>query len=66
MVADDATARTLLEGDPQADAMLNDFSTGTPVCLFPDSDANQLAMQNMMSPGRRVTRSFTAKGQKKS
>jgi hypothetical protein len=65
MVADDAMVRKLLEGDRQADAMLNEFYTGTPVCLFPDSDANQLAMQNMMSPGRRVTRSFTAKGKKK-
>jgi hypothetical protein len=65
MVADDAAARKKLEEGRQADAMLKEFSKGTPVRLFPDSDANQLAMQNMMSPGRRVARSFTAKGKKK-
>jgi hypothetical protein len=65
MVADDAMARKLLEEDHQADAILKESAKGTPVPLFPDSDANQLAMQNMMSPGRRVTRSFVAKGHKK-
>jgi hypothetical protein len=65
MVVDDAAARTLLEEDFQADAMLKEFAKGTPVHLFPDSDANQLAMQNMMSPGRRVTRSFADKGNRK-
>jgi hypothetical protein len=65
MVADDAAARQLLEEDRQAVAMLKEFSKGNPARLFPDSDANQLAMQNMMSPGRRVTRYFAAKGNKK-
>jgi hypothetical protein len=65
MVADDAAARKLLEEDLQAEAMLKEFSKGNPVRLFPDSDANQLAMQNMMSPGCRVTKSFYAKGEKK-
>jgi hypothetical protein len=65
MVADDAAARTLLEEDRQADAMLKEFVKVTPVHFFPDSDANQLAMPNMMSPGRRVTRSLAAKGKKK-
>jgi hypothetical protein len=66
MVADDTAARKLLEEDRQADAILKEFAKGTPVRLFPDSDANKLAMQNMMSPGYWVTRSFTAKGKKKS
>jgi hypothetical protein len=65
MVADDAAAGKLLEEDRQADAMLKEFAKGTPLRLFPDSDANQLAIHNMMSPGRRVTRSFAAKGKKK-
>jgi hypothetical protein len=66
MVADDAAARKLLEEDRQADAILKEFAKGTPVPILPDSDANQLAMQNMMSPGHRVTKSFVAKGKKKS
>jgi hypothetical protein len=66
MVADDAAARKLLEEDHQEDAMLKEFAKGNPVRLFPDSDTNQLAMQNMMSPGRWLTRSFAAKGGKKS
>jgi hypothetical protein len=45
--------------------MLKEFAKGTPVHIFPDSDTNQLAMQNMMSPGLQVTRSFAAKGKKK-
>jgi hypothetical protein len=45
--------------------MLKEFAKGTPVRFFPDSDANQLAMQNMMYHGHRVTRSFAAKGKKK-
>jgi hypothetical protein len=65
MVADDSKAIQLLEEDCQADAMLKDFAKGTSVNLFPDSDANQLSMQSTMSPGRQVTRSFTAKGKKK-
>jgi hypothetical protein len=65
MVADDAAAVKLLEEDRQADAILKEFAKGTPVPLLPDSDANQLAMQNVMSSGRRVTRSFVAKGKKK-
>jgi hypothetical protein len=65
MVADDAAARKNLEEDRQADAILKDFAKGTPVPLLPGSDANQLAMQNMMSPGRQVTRGFVAKGEKK-
>jgi hypothetical protein len=65
MAADDTAARKLLEEDRQVDAMLKYFAKGTPARPFPDSDANQLAMQNMMSPGRRVTRSFAAKGKTK-
>jgi hypothetical protein len=65
MVADDAAARKLLEEDRQADAIIKEFTKGTPACLFPDSDVNQLAMQNMMSPDRRVTRSFATKGKEK-
>jgi hypothetical protein len=65
MVADDVAARTLLEEDRQADTILKEFAKETPAPLLPDSDATQLAMQNMMSPGRRVTRSFVAKGKKK-
>jgi hypothetical protein len=65
MVADNAAARKLLEEDRQADAILKEFAKGTPVRLFPDSDANQLAMQNIMYPARWVTRSFAAKGKKK-
>jgi hypothetical protein len=45
--------------------MLKEFGKGTPLRLFPNSDANQLAMQNMMSPGFPVTMSFAAKGNKK-
>jgi hypothetical protein len=44
MVADDATARTLLEEDLQADAMLKEFAKGTPVRLFTESDATKIAM----------------------
>jgi hypothetical protein len=65
MVADDAAARKLLEEDLQADAILKEFAKGTPSRFLPESDANKVAMQNMMSPGRRVTRSFAAKGKKK-
>jgi hypothetical protein len=65
MVADDAVARKKIEEDRQAEAILKEFAKGTPVPLLPDSAANQLAMQNMMSPGRRVTRAFVAKGKKK-
>jgi hypothetical protein len=65
MVADDVAARKLLEDDCQADAMLKEFAKGTPARIFTDSDANQLAMQNMVSPDRRVTSSFAAKGKKK-
>jgi hypothetical protein len=64
MFADDA-ARKILEEDHQAEAILKDFAKGTPVPLLPESDANQLAMQNMMYPGLGVTRSFVAKGKKK-
>jgi hypothetical protein len=66
MVADDAAVRKKLEEDRQAEAILKEFFEGTPVPLLPDSDANQLAMQNMMSPGRRVSRDSVAKGKKKS
>jgi hypothetical protein len=65
MVADDAGARKKLEEDCQAEVILKEFAKGTPVPLLPDSDANKLAMQNMMSPGRRVTRAFVAKRKKK-
>jgi hypothetical protein len=58
-------ARKLLEEDRQADTILKECAKGTPVPLLPDSDANQLTMQNIMSPGRRVTWSFVAKGKKK-
>jgi hypothetical protein len=44
---------------------MKEFAKGNPVPLLPESDANLLAMQNMMSPGRRVTRYFVAKGKKK-
>jgi hypothetical protein len=65
MVADDAAVRKLLEKDRQADAILKEFAKGTPARLLPDSDANQLTMQNMMSHDRWVTRSFAVKGKKK-
>jgi hypothetical protein len=65
MVADDAAAGQLLEEDRQGDAILKEFFKGTPVPLLPDSDSNHLVMQNMMSPGPWVTRSFVAKGKKK-
>jgi hypothetical protein len=66
MVADDAAARKKLEEDCQAEVILKDFAKGTPVPLLPDSAENQLAMKNMMYPGRRVTRDFVTKGKKKS
>jgi hypothetical protein len=65
MVADDASARKKMEQDRQAETILKEFSKETQGPLLPDSAANQLAMKNMMSPGRRVTRSFVAKGKKK-
>jgi hypothetical protein len=65
MVADDAAAIKKLEEDRQAEAILKEFANGSPVPLLPDSDANQLSMQDMMSPGRRVTRAFFAIGKKK-
>jgi hypothetical protein len=65
MIADDATARTILEEDRQEEAILKEFAKGTPVPLLPGSDANQLAMQNMMSPDCRVARAFVTKGKKK-
>jgi hypothetical protein len=65
MVADDAAARKKMEEDRQAEAILKEFTKGTPSPLLPDSDANIVAMQNMMSPGRWVTRSFVAKRKKK-
>jgi hypothetical protein len=54
-----------MEEDRQSEAILKEFAKGTPVPLIPDPDANQLAMKNMMYPGRRVTRVFVAKGKKK-
>jgi hypothetical protein len=65
MVTDDAAARKKLAEDRQAEVILKEFAKGTPVPLLPDSAANQLAMKNMMSPGRRVTRAFVARGSKK-
>jgi hypothetical protein len=64
MVADDAAARKNLEEDRQAEAILKEFANGKPVPLLHDSAANQLAMKTMMSPSRRVTRDFVAKGKK--
>jgi hypothetical protein len=54
-----------MEEDRQAEAILKEFAKGTQRPLLPDSASNQLAMKNMMSPGRRMTRSFVAKGKKK-
>jgi hypothetical protein len=65
MVADDTVARKILEEDRQAEAILKEFAKGTPLPLFHDSAANQLAMKNMMSPGRIVTRDLVVKGMKK-
>jgi phage anti-repressor protein len=53
-----------LEEYRQAEAILKEFTKGTPGTLLPDSAANQLAMNNMMSPGRRVARYFVAKEKK--
>jgi hypothetical protein len=53
-----------LEEDHQAEAILKEFAKGTPVHLLPDSDANKLAINNMMSPGRRAARAFVTKGKK--
>jgi hypothetical protein len=64
IVADDAAARKKLEEDRQAEAILKEFAKVTQGPLLPDSAANQLAMKNIMSPGRRVTRAFVAKGKK--
>jgi hypothetical protein len=50
--------------DRQAEAILKEFAKGSPVTLLPDSAANQLAMKNMMSPGRKVTRAFSVKEKK--
>jgi hypothetical protein len=58
MVADDTSARKILEEDHQA-------AKGTQVPRLQDPAANQLAMKNIMSPGRRVTRAFVVKGTKK-
>jgi hypothetical protein len=65
MVADDTAARNFLEEDHQAEAILKEFTKGTPIPRLQDSSANQLAMNNMMSPGRRVTSALVVKGTKK-
>jgi hypothetical protein len=65
MVADDAAARKILEEDRQAEAILKEFAKGTQGPLLHDAAGNQLAMKNMMSPGRGVTRAYVTKGKKK-
>jgi hypothetical protein len=65
MVVDDNAARKLLEEDRQAEVILKESAMGTPVPCLWDSAANQLAMKNMMSPGRRVTRVLVVKGTQK-
>jgi hypothetical protein len=65
IVADDAAAIKKLEEDRQAEAILKEFTKGLPIPLLTDSAANQLAMNNMMSPGHRVTYAFVAEGKKK-
>jgi hypothetical protein len=60
MIADDTTARVILEEDRQAEAILKEFSKGTCV-LRADQSADLFAIQNMMSPGQRIKKSSAIK-----
>jgi hypothetical protein len=65
MVTDDTAAMKILEEDRQEEAILKEFTNRTPVPRIQDSAPNQLAMNTMMSPGRRVARALVVKGTKK-